>query len=560
MKKIGTMRKVLVTLMAVALMISMSAMVSTKTYAASTTSPVSNIKSTDIVVLYDNDVHCSVDGYANIAALKSEVKAKTDNVAVVSCGDFVQGGTLGTLSKGKSIVSIMNKVGYDVVTLGNHEFDYTVPTMKSLMKSLDTKVVSCNFKYTKTNKKVYQGYTMKTYGDTKVAFVGISTPESITKSTPSYFQNSKGKYIYTFCGDKTGKSLYKQVQSSVNAARKAGADYVIAVSHLGIGGVTTRWNAKNVISHTYGIDIMLDGHSHETYASYAFDNSKGKAVLYSQTGTKFANIGVLRITQEGFILPNLVSTTDYTAKDEAVAAEIQAQEDAYADIMNQVIGITEYPLTINKPDSEVRAIRTAETNLGDFCADAFQNVMGSDIAIINGGGIRASVAAGNITYNNMLNVFPFSGSSSMISASGQQIKDALELGASKYPDECGGFLQVAGLKYTIDSSKPSTVQLDANGMFQKVAGEYRVTDIKVYNKTTKKYEALSLSKTYKVAGLTYTLCQSGDGMSMFKGDKVLKDATQVDVDVLISYVKGKLGGTVGSKYADPAGSGRIIVK
>lgn len=560
MKKIGTMRRIFVTLLAVAMTISMLAMISNTAYAESSTSPADNIKSTDIVVLYDNDVHCAVDDYANMAALKSDVKAKTDNVAVVSCGDFVQGGTLGTLSKGKSIISIMNKVGYDVVTLGNHEFDYTVPTMKSLMKSLDSKVVSCNFKYTKTKKKVYPGYTMKTYGDTKVAFVGISTPESITKSTPSYFQNKKGKYIYTFCGDKTGKMLYKQVQSSVNGARKAGADYVIAVSHLGIGGVTKRWNAKKVIAHTHGIDVMLDGHSHETYASSTFDNSKGKEVLYSQTGTKFANIGFLRITENGSIIPSLVSTNDYTAKDEAVTAEIKAQEDAYADTMNQIIGKTENPLTVNKPDSEERAIRTAETNLGDFCADAFRDTMGADVAIINGGGIRASVAAGNITYNDMLNVFPFSGSASMISASGQQIKDALELGASKYPNESGGFLQVAGMKYTIDSATPSTVQMDANGMFQKVTGKYRVTDVKVYNKTTKKYEALSLSKIYKVAGLTYTICQSGDGMSMFKGDKVLKDSTQVDVDVLINYIKGKLGGTVGSKYADPAGSGRIIVK
>ena len=516
---------------------------------------VSSVDKSDIVILYDNDVHCEVDGYVEMAAIKKEMQSQSNYVSLVSCGDFVQGGVIGSISKGEAVVKIMNNIGYDVVTLGNHEFDYAIPQLKSLMLDLDAKVVSSNFLKKSTGKPVFSSYTIKKYGKTKVAFVGVTTPETFTKSTPAYFQNSKGEFIYDFCGDATGKALYKRVQTAVNAARKNGADYVVALTHLGTESVTKRWSAQSLVKNTYGIDVVLDGHSHSTAESLKVKNKKGKSVTISSTGTKFANVGELVITKKGKITTKLISL----GEDEETKSYVEGIKDEYNKLLEEVIGKTEVDLTTLDADGN-RAVRNAETNLGDFCADAFRSVMDADIGMMNGGGIRANIAAGNLTYNNMLSVFPWSNYGCVIEATGQQIKDALEMGAKNYPEESGGFLQVSGLKYTIDASIPSSVVTNADtGMFEKVNGKYRVTDIQVWNAQKSAYEPIDLQSTYTVAGTNYTLRNNGDGYTMFDGCKVVKDNTMVDNDVLRVYLTDVLKGVVDAQYKDPAGQGRITI-
>ena len=516
---------------------------------------VSSVDKSDIVILYDNDVHCEVDGYIEMAAIKKELQSQSNYVSLVSCGDFVQGGVIGSISKGEAIVKIMNNIGYDVVTLGNHEFDYAIPQLKSLMLDLDAKVVSSNFLKKSTGKPVFSSYTIKKYGKTKVAFVGVTTPETFTKSTPAYFQNSKGEFIYDFCGDATGKALYKRVQTAVNAARKNGADYVVALTHLGTESVTKRWSAQSLVKNTYGIDVVLDGHSHSTVESLKVKNKKGKSVTISSTGTKFANVGELVITKKGKITTKLISL----GEDEETKSYVEGIKDEYNKLLEEVIGKTEVDLTTLGADGN-RAVRNAETNLGDFCADAFRSVMDADIGMMNGGGIRANITAGNLTYNNMLSVFPWSNYGCVIEATGQQIKDALEMGAKNYPEESGGFLQVSGLKYTIDASIPSSVVTNADtGMFEKVNGKYRVTDIQVWNAQKSAYEPIDLQSTYTVAGTNYTLRNNGDGYTMFDGCKVVKDNTMVDNDVLRVYLTDVLKGVVDEQYKDPAGQGRITI-
>ena len=516
---------------------------------------VSSVDKSDIVILYDNDVHCEVDGYVEMAAIKKEMQSQSNYVSLVSCGDFVQGGVIGSISKGEAVVKIMNNIGYDVVTLGNHEFDYAIPQLKSLMLDLDAKVVSSNFLKKSTGKPVFSSYTIKKYGKTKVAFVGVTTPETFTKSTPAYFQNSKGEFIYDFCGDATGKALYKRVQTAVNAARKNGADYVVALTHLGTESVTKRWSAQSLVKNTYGIDVVLDGHSHSTVESLKVKNKKGKSVTISSTGTKFANVGELVITKKGKITTKLISL----GEDEETKSYVEGIKDEYNKLLEEVIGKTEVDLTTLDADGN-RAVRNAETNLGDFCADAFRSVMDADIGMMNGGGIRANIAAGNLTYNNMLSVFPWSNYGCVIEATGQQIKDALEMGAKNYPEESGGFLQVSGLKYTIDASVPSSVVTNTDtGMFEKVNGKYRVTDIQVWNAQKSAYEPIDLQSTYTVAGTNYTLRNNGDGYTMFDGCKVVKDNTMVDNDVLRVYLTDVLKGVVDEQYKDPAGQGRITI-
>ena len=521
---------------------------------------VSSVGKNDIVILYDNDVHCNVDSYEDMAALKKEMQEQSNYVSVVSCGDYLQGDVIGAISKGKAIVQIMNKVGYDVVAIGNHEFDYGVPRLKSLVKSMNAKVIASNFVKKSTGKPVFRSYTIKTYGKKKVAFVGVTTPESFTKSTPAYFQNSKGEFIYDFYGDSTGKLLAERVQKVVNTARKNGADYVVALTHMGTEGVTTQWDVQHLIKNTYGIDVVLDGHSHSTVPSMKVKNKNGKKITVSSTGTKFSNIGQLVIRKNGSITTELIPIDEeHQYEDAETKVYIDQVKAKYDKRLNQVIGKTEVDLTTLSANGE-RAIRNAETNMGDFCTDAVRSVMDADVAIINGGGIRADIAAGDITYKDLVSVFPWNNELCVIEATGQQIKDALELGAKNYPEENGGFMQVSGMKYVIDASVPSSVVTDEQtGMFEKVDGTYRVKDIQVWNTARTKYEPIKLKKTYKLAGINYTLRQNGDGFTMFDGNKVIKDNVMLDTQSLSIYLTDVLDGVVGEDYKDPAGQGRITI-
>ncbi len=520
----------------------------------------STVNKNDIVILYDNDVHCNVEGYEDMASLKKEMQSQSRYVSVVSNGDYLQGDVIGAISKGKAIVSIMNEVGYDVVTIGNHEFDYGVKRLKKLMKSLNATVVSSNFVKKKTGSPVFSSYTIKKYGKKKVAFVGITTPESFTSSTPAYFKNSKGKLIYGFCGDSTGKLLAGQVQEAVDEARAAGADYVVALSHLGTEGVTAQWSAQKLIQNTSGIDVVLDGHSHSTIASMKVKNKNGKKITLSSTGTKFANIGRLVISKNGSISTTLYPIDDdHQYADEDTKTYIDSVTSKYDKQLEKVIGSTDVELTMLDAEGS-RAIRNAETNLGDFCADAFRYAMDADIAIINGGGIRSSIEAGDITYRNLISVFPWNNEVSVIEVTGQQLKDALELGAKNYPEENGGFMQVSGIKYTIDASVPSSVVIaEDSAMFEKVDGAYRVKNIKVWNSKKSAYEPLKLKKTYRLAGINYTLRKNGDGFTMFDGCKLIKDSTMIDTQALSVYLSDVLDGVVGEEYSDPTGQGRITI-
>ncbi len=574
----------------------------------------------DIVILYTNDVHCGIDekiGYAGLSLYKKEMKAQTPYVTLIDAGDAIQGAPIGTLSDGGYIIDIMNQVGYDFAVPGNHEYDYGMPRFLELAGKLNCGYYSSNFIDLKTNTPVFAPYKMFTYGNTKVALVGATTPESFTKSTPAYFQDGSGNYIYGFCEDETGKKLYEQIQQSVNSARTEGAQYVILVGHLGENGTTDRWTSDSVIKNTNGIDALIDGHSHEEY-SKNIKNKDGKDVLLTQTGTKLKNIGKLTIRPDGSLASELVAevpagavSSTYTVQKGDSLSRIAKRElgsfDRWREIYNAnrdkikdpnvltlgsqlvvpgktavskdgkaldydtdqfikhiqaqyneslkvVLGHTDVELTINNPATGERAVRSGETNLGDLCADAYRQVLGADIGIVNGGGVRAGIKPGNITYNDTLTVHPFGNMGCVAEVTGQQIKDALEMASRNYPKESGGFLQVSGLKYTIKTSVPSSVQVDEKGNFVKVGGAYRVADIMIGD------SPLDTSKVYTVASHNYMLKMAGDGMTMFKNSKVIRDDVMTDVDILSAFIRNNLGGNVGTDYANPAGQGRITIQ
>lgn len=514
----------------------------------------------DIVIIHTNDTHCGIEenlGYEGVAAYEKQVKASTPYVTLVDAGDAIQGAPVGTLTEGESIIRLMNQADYDFAIPGNHEFDYGMDRLLALSARLDGGYYSCNLISGPAKETVFEPYKLIDYDDVTIAYVGVTTPESITKSTPTYFQDGSGNYIYDLCGDTTGQALYSQIQKTVDSATAAGADYVILVAHLGNEGVESVWTSKNVIAHTNGIHAVIDGHSHETYMERV-PNKDGVLIPLSQTGTKFTHIGKMTITPSGDITMEMVDSVlgedGQKAKDPQMAQVITDVKSQYEESLKTVLGHTSIELTAEDPETGNRAVRNSETNLGDFCADAYRNLLGAEIGIVNGGGIRAGIEAGDITFEDALKVYPFGNMICMVEISGQQLKDALEMGARYYPEENGGFIHVSGMSYTIDASVPSSVQTDEKGNFTGVAGAYRVKDIYVGD------EPLDLARTYTLASHNYWLKSGGDGMSMFPSCPLLRDEVMVDVDTITAYIQDFLGGTVGNEYSNPRGQGRITIQ
>lgn len=497
----------------------------------------------EIVILFESDVHCSVDGYAKIAALKDEISDDAEYVGVVTSGDFVQGGSLGIVSKGEYIINIMNLIGYDAVGLGNHEFDYKTERLHELVNKLDSTVVCSNYKKIGEEKSVFNPYIIVPYGDTEVAYIGIITPDTLTSSSPAQFKNEEGQYTYSFCAD----TLYENTQKSIDAAKKEGADYIIALAHLGTEYVFEQWSAQTLIQNTTGLDVVLDGHSHSVVECMVVNDKAGNDVIVASTGTGFANIGKLTLS-DGAIKTELVPTQTYEKTDEEITKYIATINEEYAKLGERKIGVSEVSLTTLDEQGN-RIIRNAETNLGDFCADAYREITGADIGFINGGGIRNDIDTGDITFNEILGVFPFANKTCISEVTGQQIVDMLEYGLVFYPEENGSFQHVSGIKFDFDPQIKHSVMLDENQEFVSVEGARRVSDVEVLNQETGAYEPIVLDKKYTLASHSYLLMEYGGGATMFKGAKLLSDTGILDVELLESYITENLNGVIGGEYA-----------
>ena len=515
----------------------------------------------DVVVLFTSDVHCGVDqgfGYAGLAAVRDNL-AKTNHVLLVDNGDSIQGEPIGTMTTGESNIELMNAVGYDIATIGNHEFDYGMDRFLELTKKANFPYISANFMH--NDELVFAPYIIKEFDGVKIAFVGITTPKTTTSSTPKYFQDETGKFVYTFCQDETGEKLYAAVQKAVDDARAEGAAYVVAMAHLGIEGESAPWMSTDVIANTTGINALLDGHSHSILEQEKVKNKDGEEVLLAACGTKLQAIGYLRISaKDGSMATglykwdtsNAVSLPDLIGLDNEVATKVNEAMDTLNEKLGEVVAKSAVDLVISDPETDVRIVRTAETNLGDLCADAYRDQSGADIAFVNGGGIRVKIVAGDITLNDILKVHPFGNALCVVEATGQQILDALEWGSRVVPEETGGFLQVSGLTYEIHTYIENSCTADENGLFTGVAGEYRVKNVKVGG------EDLDVNKTYTLACHDYLLKNAGDGFTMFQQDTLLQDSVKLDNQVLIDYITGTLNGVVGEAYANPYGQGRIV--
>ena len=520
----------------------------------------------DLVILYTSDAHCGIDqgwGYAGLYAVKESL-SQDNYVLLVDDGDAIQGEPIGTMTKGEALIDIMNTVGYDIAIPGNHEFDYGMERFLELTQKASFPYISCNFN--KDGELVFAPYTIKEFDGVKIGFVGVTTPTTPRSSTPKYFMNDAGEFIYGFMQDETGEALYAAVQKAVDDARAEGAQYVIAMAHLGDEDECRPWRYLDVIGNTAGIDALLDGHSHDT-EQVIMKNKDGQDVVRTACGTKLAHIGRLTITKDGQISSELYSWNQNIAAPKmlgiqnAAGEAVAAASEVLSSKLAEVVASTTVDLVIYDPVAKtddgksIRIVRRTETNLGDLCADAYlDQSSGADIALVNGGGIRVPINKGDITLNDILKVHPFGNSLTVIEATGQQVLDALEWSVHALPGEFGGFDQVAGLTFEVDATIPSPCKQDDHGFFtgMEEGVERRVRNVLVAG------EPIDPAKLYKVVSHDYQLLNNGDGYTMFEGATVLQESVKLDNQVLIDYITGTLGGVVGEGYENPYGQGRIV--
>ena len=569
-----------------------------------------NTTDDDIVILYTNDVHTYVDGpisYDVIAAVKKELQTKYGYVYLVDAGDHIQGTAYGSMDNGETIIKMMNAAGYDAATLGNHEFDYGMFGCMKVIDMAEYPYVSCNFHHEAggvCGDNVLDSYKLFTAGEETVALIGITTPETFTKTTPAYFQDETGNFIYGIAGGEDGSELYVAVQKAIDDATSAGATKVIALGHLGDDLSSVPWTSEETIANVTGLHAFIDGHSHSTVEGKKVADKDGNQVVLTQTGQYFDRIGMMIIDAESGDI-----TTDFIEYKEVLAAdgetvegyelcsdmyegtemiydtEVQAIKDAWIAEIDNKLGqkVGEATVVLDNYDAEGnRMVRGQETNTGDFCADALYYLfddmeMDVDVSIMNGGGIRNKAVTGEVTYKTCKDIHTFGNVACLQTVSGQQILDALEWGSRQLGsgEESGGFLQVSGLTYHIDTSMPCTVQQDENGIWTGgPTGEYRVHEVKVYNKETNEWEDLQLDAEYNLAGYNYTLRDLGDGCAMFEGAVNVLDYVMEDYMVLANYVQGFEGGIIDAdnspllekysgfviNYSETTGSGRIKIE
>lgn len=507
----------------------------------------------NIVIMYENDVHCNVEGYAKFAGLRSEFKAQTPYVATVTVGDFVQGGNVGSMTSGEAIINIMNKVGYDVVNIGNHEFDYGLERMNYLLNKLDADVVNANYCHLPSKELVFKPYVIKTYGNVKVAYMGLLTPSTLNSTSPLKFLDKDGNWIYGFMGDE----LSDQTNRMVENARKEGANYVVLLSHLGDEKEWDNDTSFELIKKTRGIDAVLDGHAHHVFADTLIANADGKMVHLSCSGTKFENLGVLTIDTLGNISSKLYNTENYEKIDQDVKLFVdKVKEDATA-AGDVVIGHSDFKLSIYDADHK-RIVRKQECGIANFVVDSYRDMFGTDIAVLNGGGVRADIESGDISYNAIFNVTPFGNKLCSGTITGQQLLDGLEMCYSLLPNENGSFSQISGMRLTIDTSVTADFVLQ-NGIFVAMAegSPRRVSNVEILNRNTGNYEPIDPSRTYTIAASSYLLRDLG-AEGAFRYTKCDPDLGVTDAEVTVQYFRDKLKGVMPSRYAAP--EGRITIK
>ncbi|MBP5258790.1 MAG: bifunctional metallophosphatase/5'-nucleotidase [Prevotella sp.] len=482
-------------------------------------------KEKSIVILFENDAHGNIDGYPKIAGLRDAIaQADTAWTALVSNGDYLSGGVACTLNKGRYIADIISSANYDVVTLGNHEYDFGMPRLLELLPRMTTSVVCANLHKYQDDIPMLQPFVIKSFGNKRVAFVGVNTPESMSSESYSFFDD-EGKQLYDLKTDQ----VYELVQMSVNKARSLGADYVVVLAHLGEDDNETGITSFGLAAATRDIDAILDGHTHHVVINKYINDLDGKPVPVAQTGTQFANYGKLLITPDGRFIPSLIPASENNYVSMVVDETVNSVKNQMEQETKRVICTSDFELTINDADGN-RQVRNGETNLANIVTDAYREALDADIGIQNGGGIRNSIKSGVITYGDVINALPFDNCMQKLEMTGSAIVSMLQEHIQMLPAENGSFLQVSGMRFTIHR------------------GSRTISDVEVLDKATGKYQPIDPARVYTVGTIDY-IAVAG----LAKDYKKISGAKINYFDVVAKYLEKYSGGKVDDIYAKPQG-------
>ena len=508
------------------------------------------------VILHTNDVHGSIELYAKVAAMKGDYEAQGAQVILADAGDYSQGTVYVSVKKGKDAVTMMNAAGYDVATIGNHEFDYGYAQLKSNLDSAAFKVVCANV--LQDGNPVFDAYTMINKGGVKVAFVGLETPEAQTKANPALIQG------LTFLA---GDEMYAAVQTQVDAARTAGADIVIVLSHLGVDSSSEPNTSYDLYKKVHDIDFIIDGHSHTVMTK----GPEGEPI--QSTGTALNNIGVITIDnatkkiESNELIPiwhteevdgKEVPVYDYTKSDATVANDAKAIIDPIDADYDQKFAESAVDLNGAKAPGN----RTEETNLGDLITDAMMWAiktkapgvdMNNAVAITNGGGIRAAIAKGDITKKDVNTVLPFGNTLAVVYVKGSELLEALEVSTYCTPKSLGGFPQFAGMEVELNTA----CEYDANDTTYPGSTYFGPKSINRITIKTVNGKAFDKDATYAVITNDF-LAAGGDTYYAFAAAQTQFDTGLPLDEILMEYITVELNGVVTDKYAAPQGRLTIV--
>ena len=527
-----------------------------------------------IAIVHTNDVHCGMYntktnlGYsALVDFVKTQKEAhSTGNVTLVDAGDAIQGGVLGAASDGKIPMQVEGACNYDVVTVGNHEFDFGVQNFLDLASAQTAlKYVCCNFADASGNLQ-FDPYHVVEYNvagkPVKIAYLGVVTPTTLTRGDASLFQDEDGNFVWSFFQDDP-EIFYAMVQKFAQTARTTdGADYVVLLSHLGEAGNDECWRSDTLVAKTSGIDLVVDGHSHEKYVQ-TVKNADGQDVVIAQTGTKFASFGHIEINPA---TGQATASLDVTAKlieawdgqDKETAALIAQLSDGVEPLPTDIIGTAEVNLYATADGDFTGSTKNQETNLGDLVCDGVrayyqaQTGKACDLAVVNASGIRKNVKAGKITYAQLLEVEPYCNQMVALEVSGQYILDLLETAVATCPADNNYFLQVSdGMSFAIRTDVDSPVVFDGSTYKEVGSGERRVKNATLNGK------AIDPDGRYTVASSDFVLTRAGKMPTPSNAAEAQKFG--FDILALVDYIRDDLKGVVGAGYENPSGAGRIVI-
>lgn len=501
---------------------------------------VNNDANKPLKIVFENDVHGSVDRYEYIAGFRDALVEAGYPVLTVSAGDFLQGSAYAAMSKGQFCVDMMNTVGYDIVTVGNHDFDYGLPYLQSMRDSLKQTALICSNVLDAEGNACFPAYTITNVGGYKVAFIGVVTTATEQLEAYSVFDKQGNRQI-SF----SKENLVETVQKAVDKVRLGKPDWVILLAHMGIDPLGEHLASWELLEQLEGVDLLIDGHSHSVINAEVQGKDPEKRVAVAQTGSGLAYVGCVTLMRG--VAPRVQL---YSSQNLAQSAKVH---EAYLNVvaltqplLGRVVGYT--PVELTTLANGERAVRKQETNIGDLVADAYRDQMHTDIGWVNGGGVRTNIMTGDITYGNILSVSPFNNFMCAAEISGQQLLDALEEAYNECPDELGAFAQISGVRCVVDTTIHNKLEWSAFNELT-VVGDRRVSNVEVLKDG--EWKSLDVNATYTIGSTDYVVYE-GESRGL-KAARILNDKMMTDTECLQNYIINTLEGTIPNTYAKTQG-------